>query len=114
MSVNRALLLDVFLQSSTRNDRRPEDERHLSYDITSFNQLEFTLPPNTGDGLNIRSLGVVSSFVYFYAPFTVELTLGSLLVPNFKKLLILSAPLSGFSVRNPSTDRSVTCNIVYA
>lgn len=117
MAVNRALLLDVFLQSSTRSDKRPEDERHLSYDVPSFNQLEFTLQPNVSDGSNAASqktIGAIATFVHFYAPFTVELTMGGLVIPTFKKMLIVSGPIPNLAVRNLATDRAVTCNIVYA
>jgi hypothetical protein len=117
MSTSRALLLDVFLSSSTRNDKRPEDERHLSYDVSSFNQLEFTLSPNTLQGDNpasVKAIGKISQFVHFYTPYTLELTMGGLVIPTFKKLLVLSGSIDSFSLRNLAMDRSVTCNIVYA
>lgn len=116
MSTPRALLLDLFLQSSTRSDRRPEDERHLSFDVSSFSQLEFTLPVNP-DGNNadsIRSFGQIKEFLYFYAPYSVELTVGGLVIPAFKKIFVVSGVIPSFAVKNVSTDRAVTCNMVYA
>ena len=116
--MKRALLLDTKTSTITQSLRKPEDERHLSFDIKSFDQEDFELEVNTLDGSNAASMRLFSdidTYMQIYAPYPVELTLnGSLILTPFTGLFILSSALTSLRVRNLSTDQSVVCAAIFA
>lgn len=116
--MKKALLLHTQVQSVTQSVKRPEDERHLSFDIGTFNQTDFELAVNDETGTNEASaytLPAGKTFAYIYAPYTVELTLnGTLTVPDFKGLFVLSASLQSVRLRNRSLERAVVCSAIIA
>jgi hypothetical protein len=115
--MKKALLVQIILRSLTQSQSRPEDDRELSVDVDSLQQSEFELPVNNEAGNNPdshRAFTGADKFLYVYAPFPIDLTVGGLIVPDFKKLFVITGKAGDFALTNKSTERAVVCSVFYA
>ncbi len=121
MALDRGILLDLVITSSTYSTKRNEEEQHSSYDITgndNFSQQNFTLAANNSNLNNldsIKNIGPVESFLYIYAPYKAKITLIKGIEQiniDLVNVLVLSTALDSVLIKNNSQTQPLSIKVI--